>query len=485
VWWSGSACAGLLLGLAELAISAREGKVVPPLLALALLASCTASVALAGGIAGAVLRRLDLEQRPSHSTFVGAVVGPLLAVALGALSWLLPGGARALWLVYSLETGILAGLLTALVASRAERAGRPASALATWAGAALLLAEIARMAHTGGEPWRWSALPTLLLGTGLGTAGLLGLTPRGSRGPRTTFGSALAILLMGAVAGAFAPRLIPWLLLDRNLPETGPWPPNFVLVTLEAVDEDPPAGALLPTLRLFGTRAFEYETEEPVARALLATPEGSLLAPRLEATGYATAAILTMEGALTVGASHVEQEPGGRRRLREDAAWMAGAPLLIELGAPLLTLLGEDRILRSPEQVGAAAARWLLRWRVTRAPAPFFLVVDFRAPGAQADAIDAGLATILDRLDDMALSEDTLLAVAIGEPRARVTAGSGLRVVLVPPATWRRPPRTDPLPPIRGGELGSALLRIATSRVGAPVSLPGLAEPFVVPAATR
>jgi hypothetical protein len=111
--------------------------------------------------------------------------------------------------------------------------------------------------------------------------------------------------------------------------------------------------------------------------------------------------------------------------------------------------------------------------------------VDLRAPGAQADALDAGLSAILDRLDEMALSESTLLAVAIDERRPGMTAGSGLRVYLVPPATWRRPAHTGPLPPLRIGELGSALLRIATSSRDAPVSLPGLAEPLLVPAETR
>jgi hypothetical protein len=157
---------------------------------------------------------------------------------------------------------------------------------------------------------------------------------------------------------------------------------------------------------------------------------------------------------------------------------MAGAPLL--LGSGLLGLLGHDRPLRSAEQLGDEAARWLLGWRTTRAPAPFFLFVDLRAPEADATAIDLGLRTILDSLQQLQLDAVTLLVLAV-ETSDSAASPPSLRVLVVPPSSWPHPPRLEVAATVWGRALCQSLLQIAQSDGKRPVQLPGLSQELTPP----
>jgi hypothetical protein len=425
----------------------------------------------------------------TRSALVGAMLGPLAAVGgSGPLRLVLAGrDGPGSWIDVALVVANLlvgAGLAGAHVAKR-PRDPRPASAALTWTGASLLLAGLARTLHAGAAGAGWVALLSMPIGAALAGAGLLGVSPRRPRPPQASFNRLLLALMFAVAAGPFWPWLLPWLLVDRNLPEVGPWPPNLLFVALEVGDE-PLNGVLgphpVPTLELIAARGVSYArlAPEPAVQSLLALPDGSYLALQLQAAGYATGAVLSVPDPSLTSVMVTEQtddRPGGLQLLEESAGWMAGSPLLLGPASPLLSVVGQDRALRSPEQVVADAARWILSWRATRAPAPFFLMVDLRAPGAGAEAVDAGLQTLLARLDELQLDQVTILIVAV-EGRASVASDPSLRGLVAPPFTWSGVTRQEVAPAVWGRELSLALLRIALSDGETPVSLPGLAQPL-------
>ncbi len=453
---------------------------LPPPLALTLLVGCTAMV-MACAAALWLGARLT-GARYTHAALVGAMLGPVFAVgASGPVRLALgrPWGGLLAGLVGAL---LLVGLgpAAALLASRRERSRPPSPAL-VWTGAALLLAGLGRTLHGDAH---WVAPAAIPIGLALSGVGLLGLAPQRGAGS----GRLLLTVVVAAAIVPFWPWLVPWLLLDENMPEVGPWPPNLLFVFLE-VDPGPQNdvldGVQLPTLELVAAGGVSYHelAPEPEVASLLRLPDGSSLGPQLQAAGYATAAVLIAPDpsvAAEVGAEEINDRLGGRRLLEESAAWMAGAPLLLAPASPLLSLLGQDEALRSPEQVAADAAGWLLHWRTMRAPAPFFLLVDLRGPGARPAAVDAGLQILLDRVDELELGPFTVLVVAV-EGRARGGSGPALRAVIAPPFSWSQATRRDVAQPIWGRALGLALLRIALSDGATAVNLPGLAELLAPP----
>jgi hypothetical protein len=448
---------------------------LPPGMTIALVASSTALVMVGACAVMLVTRRRGI--RATRDTLVVALLGPL--VVAGSSGVLLGGAAGPERLLAVCLAGaallMLTGLVAAPAAQRLERFGPPGAAT-TWSGASLLLAGLGRSLFGGRASGDWLAFAAVPIGLAILAAGVSGLARRRQRPPQTRFGRLLVSLTVAAAIAPFWPWLLPWMFYDRSLPELETWPPNFVFVAMEARTA-PLADSLEPTplVEALAVHAVTYPelSPDPDLHSLLTLPDGSCLAARLRETGYATAAVLTRrEHYCGLGNDAVDDRPGGRRQLEESAVWRSGAPLLLGPASGLLPLLGYDRSLRSPQQVGGEASHWILGWRTERAPAPFFLLVDFRAPGTDAESIDAGLQQILDRLKDLQLDSITLLVVAMEQHTTRVPA---LRALVVPPYGWTRATRLEVAPGIWGRELSLALLRIATSNGESPQQLPGLA----------
>ena len=485
-WLSGGIVAGLLLGLAQILCVAKSGVVLPPAFALLLLGATAASVVLFAAPAGLALQLLG--RRPSHSGFVGAMVGPLLVAAATAPLWKrCSEGGQALWLAGVLGAGLVAGIFAARLASWAERTGRPASAGLVWAGASVLLTAIVWWPDEGEASRKaWGAFAAIVAGAAIVGAGFLRRARPGTRSPGTRFGRMLLLAVPGAAACALSPWFAPWILLDSSLPPTGLWPPNFLVVLLqvsrETDDQRSEGVATHPARELLSSGALTYELDpDSGVGSLVMLPDATLLAPRLHAAGYVTAAILSAAGSLEVGADHVDDRPGGRRVL-EEVSWLAGAPLLLGPGSELLPLVGQDRNLRRPEELGATAARWLVHWRATRAPAPFFLVVDFRDEGSHADSVDAGFVAVLGRLEELGMGDSSLIVVGLED--ARPERGR-TRVFVDLPLAWPRPSERVGSVEISGSELSLALLRLGQGPPGKSWALPGLAGPLFVPERTE
>jgi hypothetical protein len=479
-WIAGSACAGVLLGLAELLVAAPVVR-LPPALGLALVCGAAALVTACGGALLLLLRLGGI--RSAHSGLVGGMLGPLCVVA--GVPLLLPR-VDATWTQLATAAGaalLLApsALAGALLAKRV-RGGRPASAALGWTGASLALAGLAWQLYGSPADAAGPATAAIAIGVAIGALGFLGRAP-GARAPRTHYGGMLLALCVAAAVATSWAWWLPWLLADRDLPEVGVWPPNLVLVALEAPGaRDDASAALAPALAVLGANAVSYPTlsPEPELRSLLALPDGSLLGAHLHARGFATGAIgIAPETAAGLGIAESDEGRGGRRVLEESAAWMAGAPWLLGPASDLLGLLGLDREPRSPEQVGSEAARWLLNWRTRRAPAPFFLLVDLRAPGP-AEALDAGLRRIRDRLEDLGLESSTLLVVAAEAASSESSPGS-LRALVLPPASWPNATRLEVAPQVWGRSLSQSLLQIALSDGEGPVRLPGVDQELSPP----
>lgn len=479
-WLSGGVLAGLVLGLAQISWAAGTGLVLPPTLALLLLGATAASVVLVAAPVGFVLRLLG--RRLSHSGFVGGMLGPLLVATITApLSGSASRSGQAACLAGALGTGLVAGFLAARLASRAEQTGRPASAGLVWTGASLLFTASAWWMYEG-QASRWRAFLVVSAAASMLGVGFLRRARSDARSPRTRFGVMLLVAVPATAVGVVAPWFAPWVLIDSSLAPTVPWPPSLAVVLLGSDVRAGGDAATNPVLELLSAEALAYEIgPDPEVASLLTLPDATLLAPRLSAGGYATAAILPAGSGLAVGADDVDDRPAGRRML-EDVGWWAGAPLLLGPGSALLSLAGQDRSLRSPEEVAAAAARWLVQWRATRAPDPFFLVVDFRAEGARSDSLVAGVGLLLDRIGELGMFESSLTVVALEEvgPEQRRT-----RVFIDPPRAWRRSSEKVGSAETSGSELSLALLRLGQGPQGKPWALPGLSESFLVPGRTE
>jgi hypothetical protein len=478
-WLTGGVCSGLTLALVELLLIAPTVH-LPEALALALALACTGLVVAATGLLWLVTRQRGAQY--SRSALVGAMLGPITAVALcGPV-------VRALGLrgsPWELPASLLFGVVTLLLVSRAglviasrEGPGRRAEPILVWSGAALLGAGCARLAHDGlgaGMP----SVGAVLAGPVLMAGGLLTFR-RGQRmGALAGFGRLLWGLVPVTAAAAFWQLWLPWLLYDGDLPDVGPWPPNFVVTILDAPESSPDEG--LPALELLAATGLTYANLTPPAvDALLALPDGRGVAQAFAELGYATGAVIGRpSNAAALGFGESDAYPGGRRLLESEAAWMSGAGLLRSPALPLLSLVDEDRALRSPRQLGGDAAHWILRWRTLRAPAPFFLLADLRTGPASGADLDAGLQAVLDRLEELQLGHVTILLVAVSGGAS--PSASDLRLVFSPPFTWphselRRVSRRIP-----AALLSAALLEIARSDAGAPIELPGLREPLSPP----
>jgi len=492
--WAG-ACAGLVFGLAELAVAVPAGSALDPRLAALVLGIDSALVALVSFLVGAILRSRSV--RTSRSGLVGAVVGPLLFAAIAGRSWsaLTAGGLPELIDFAGLMTAALfataAGLAAARLANGLEQRGVICSAPYVWGGVALLLAASERLADGA----HFTALPGVIVATVLilSTAGAAWTAleiakRRASRAPRA-FGWLLTWLVIVSIGAAASPTLLPWIFYDLDAPEIGIGPPNFLIATVpdpNRAESSHSVGvqAVTPTLLelAFGGATYEILPEpfRAEARAPLIDSRDTPVVSQLSAAGYATAAILPGGNVpQELAVAELDAQPGARRLLEGPLAWLGAAPLLNGPALPLMRLLGLDSEARAADRLAERAKAWLLDWRTERAGAPFFLFVDFRnaAPPANGETLlersDARLGDILEHLLMLGVQDSTLVVVLSGDETGTSGRGRPSRAVMRPPMAWPRPTRAAQAGLLRSGQLGDFLLEASRSDGTSPVTLPG------------
>ena len=274
------------------------------------------------------------------------------------------------------------------------------------------------------------------------------LDSSGSR-PARSFSRIFVLLVIGAVAAAF----LPWAIHGCSRTANCPLPTNkarrtFLVVALGSTPASAAVGSEpgLALLALAGVRYENVQSDGPFGvRELLTTSAGTSVPSELATNGYAVANILTdPERSPILEGVEIDAAPGGQRLLADSFGWMASASLLTGPGMPLLTALGLGATYRTPDQVAAAAKRWLTSWRIRRATAPFFLYVDFGATDGidRRDAAEAGAIELLELLEQLDVDHRTAIVVA-SDPHARRSADSGppapFTAVLRPAAGWPGP----------------------------------------------
>lgn len=464
-WPLAGGCAGSLLGLAELAVAWASGVGLPTSLTIGLAATDALLIAALAGIVGVVTWQAGL--RPSHSGLVGAVLGIEIFAAVAAP---LVAGATTTSAVEALLAAAACGALgfgAARVADRTERAGVPASGPLVWGAAGLLVAGASRLAYDGVSAGRLAGLGFAagVIAAGVALAHELGRR-RGS-GSRMRFGRLLALLGLAIIGLALAPAALPWLLFERDLTPLAPGPPNILLAVLPGTAS---AQESVQWQSLGGRRYPLSEPGSPRDPGFPRLPDGSPLASRLFAAGYATA-LICREPCVGPGLEGVEVDdrPGAAAQLEGEASWLAAAALWRTWGRQLLDVFDLDGALRSPAQIGTATRRWLERWRTSRSLVPFFLRVDFRGDGADPDEVDRALGEILDTLPLLDAGASTLIALAAPGSERNASAA----VQLQPPLFWRTPVGgRSPVRRLSAGELATALDRAAHSSPEHPPALP-------------
>jgi hypothetical protein len=489
-WTYAGTSAGAILGISELLASYPAGSPPPPPIALLIIATNALVVGVLSSLLGVALR--TSEKRISHSGMVGATLGPLLGAAIAGTTWQyatlaeIPTVLALSGLATALMLAAAVSLATMRLGESLERGGLSLSGPFVWFTAALSIASAERIL--------WSDTRTAIAIAGLVGIPFLAATiamarfewvrRRGSRPPRS-FSRIFALLVFGAVAAAFLPWATPWVLSDLELPaldEQGP--PNILVVALGSASASAAIGSE-PRLGLLASSSVSYENVQPDGpsgvRELLTTPTGASVPSELAANGYAAATIFTdPERASTLEGVEIDSAPGAQRLLTESFGWMAGASLLTGPGAPLLAAWGLGATYRTPDQIAAAAKRWLTSWRMRRAPAPFFLYVDFGATDGldRRDTAEAGLLDLLEQLEQLDVDHRTAVVVA-SDPHARRSADSGppapFTAVLRPAAGWPQSARGVRVHrKIDSREIGAALLAMADRNPSAvPRALPG------------
>jgi hypothetical protein len=475
-WPLAGACAGLMLALAELLIAAPSRP--PPRLALLGVASLALAAALAAFAIGLALQ--VLRRRPSYSALVAWVTGLIPLAAAAPLALGRPGGAGLLPIGLLAIAGLAAWLLAftaARLADRSERAGLPANAVLCWGGCALLVAGAERVLL--GDPGAGALGPLLLGGAVLAVAAASALLfalarRRGSSRPRASFGGLAAAFSALAVAAAFAPTALPWLLAERESAGAGESPANILVLAFGPGDAAGADGALS------GWTGIRYEPRVPAPEraleALLTLPDGEPLVPALASDGYRTAEILADPSiGPGVGAREVDARLSGQARLERDLRWLAAAPWLAGPGRRALERVGLGGGVRAPAQLASDARGWLLQRGSS--PIPFFLLVDFRRLESGRAASGAGdqeaAAALLDHLDQIGLAGRTVVLLAqTGGPRERP-----LRVLVRPPLAWPgMSGSATAARAVEASELGATLRQIAHGDGKTPVAFPGVVD---------
>ena len=479
-WPVAGACAGLLLGMAELALAAPTGS-PPPRLAALTIAGLALALACASFGVGCVLEILRV--RPSHSALVAWVTGLIALATAAPLALPRPGASP---LAGLLAFGLVAALVLSVsfaaagIADRSERAGIPARGILWWGATALLVAAGERI-WLGPEATgaRWGALLA-----GLWLAGALAVCSiyliarrQGASQPLAPFGRILVMLVSAAAAAAAAPWALPWLLAERDLPAPGSAPANILIVALGAASRTAATQSHAED-SFGGWTGIRYEPLVPepadALEALLTLPDGAALVPALAADGYRTAMILTDPGvAHDFGVRQVDGRTGDRAQLEGELRWLAVAPWLVGPGRGALQRLGLGGDVRTPDQLSSDARGWLLRQGASAGP--FFLLVDFRrresASAAAPEQEDAALAALLDHLDQVGLGQRTLVALV----RTGGLREPPLTILVRPPLAWPGSSGTQvALRPVQASELGATLRKLARGDGKTPVEFPGI-----------
>jgi hypothetical protein len=286
--------------------------------------------------------------------------------------------------------------------------------------------------------------------------------------------------------------LLPWVFYDREAPEIGIGPPNFLIAFLpnsNGSGSSHPSGpqVVATTLERLAFEGSTYEilseTFEAGARALLTDARAAAVVPQLSAAGYATAAILP--GGDTppeLAAAEVDARPGARGMLEGRLAWLGAAPLLTGPALPLLRVLGLDTQMRDADRLAELAKAWLLDWRMERAGAPFSLLVDFRnaAPPPHGNSLlersDARLGDILEHLRMLGVEDSTLVLVLSANGAQAGLRMRSSRAVVRAPTSWPQRPRSDRAGSASDGQLGDFLIEVSRGDGTNPANLPGYSK---------
>jgi hypothetical protein len=477
-WPVAGACAGLLLGLAELALAAPLGS-PPTRLGLLTIAAPAFALACAAFAVGCALQLLGL--RPSHSVLVAWVTGLIPLASAAPIGLPHPGASPLLGLAaFGLAAVGMLGVsaVAARIADRSERAGTPARGILWWSATALLVAAGERIwLGPGSTQAAWLA-GLCLAGAAAACAIYLAARRRGASPPRAPFGRILVALVLAAAAAAAVPWALPWLLTERELPASGDAPANILIVALGSASRTAAGTDSNAEASFGGWTGIRYEPLVPepgdALESLLSLPDGAALVPALAADGYRTAMIRTDAGVgHDFGARQVDGRPGALAQLRGDLRWLAAAPWLAGPGRRALERLGLGGDVRTPEQLSSDARGWLLRQGASEGP--FFLLVDFRhrdsAVAAAPELEDAALTALLDHLDQVGLSQRTLVVLA----RTGGSHEPPLSVVVRPPLAW--PDSSGgrvAVRPVQASELGATLRKVARGNGKTPVVFPGV-----------
>ena len=476
-WPLAGACAGSLLGLAELAFAAPAA--LSPPLAILVVTSLALVVALAAGVLGLLLH--GLRSRPSYSALVAWVAGLIGLAAATPLALPRADHSELVGLGALLFAGLaMAGatFAAARLADRSERSGTPANALLVWGATATVVAAGER-ASLADPALSVALLGGLVLG-GAGVACAVFSIARRRRSirPHASFARLLSLLVLLALTAAFAPRALPWILADGELPPQGNAPAHILILAVGPAVAVPGPSDARSMGALAGWSGIRYEPlfpePTPALEALLTLPDGAALVPMLAADGYATAVILA-DAALAqpIAAREIDARPSGRAQLERDLGWLAAAPWLAGLGRPALDRLGLGGDVRTPGQLASDARAWLLRRRAS--PSPFFLLVDFRHLGAvdptESAREEQAAVSLLNHLDQAGLSERTVVLLV----RTGGEHEPPLRVVVRPPLAWARD-AGEPIVarPVQASELAAALRQIARGDGVTPIEFPGV-----------
>jgi hypothetical protein len=385
-----------------------------------------------------------------------------------------------------------AGLVASRLADALERRGVVCSRLYVWGGVSLPLAASERLAHTEWFSGPFGALIALavVLTAAAAAWATVEIAQRRESHSARTFGGLLLLLGVTSIGAAAAPTLLPWIFYDRDAPEIGIGPANFLIAVLPdpnqsglARSNQPPA--VTPTLERLAVGGSSYEilseTHKAAARALLTDTREAAVVPQLSNAGYATAAILPGGKAPPeLAGAEVDAQPGARRLLEGPLAWLGAAPILAGPARPVLRALGLDTETRNADRVAERAKAWLLDWRMERSAAPFFLFVDFRnaAPPRKGESLlersDARLGDILEHLRMLGVEDSTLVVVLSPSSSPAGLRARPSRAVLRAPRSWPRPAWSIEKGPISAGQLGGLLIEVSQNSGNFSVASPNL-----------
>ena len=234
-WTYAGLSAGMILGISEVLVAYPAGSPPPPPIALLIIGANALLVGVISSLLGFALR--TSKRRISHSGMVGAMLGPLLGASIAGLIWqhaTLPGMPTALFLS-GLATALMLAVAASLAAMRLgetlERGARSLSGPFIWFAVALPMAAAERILwlQTGKviEVVGLIGIPFLVVAIAMAT--FEWVRRRGSRPPRS-FRRVTALLVLGAIAVAFLPWALPWVLGDFELPELdeqAPYPSRY------------------------------------------------------------------------------------------------------------------------------------------------------------------------------------------------------------------------------------------------------------------